>query len=94
MKMIPLLRLPRWNDVLLEIYKSGERNPYCEKLNRSLKASLTHIRDIVKSLAEHSLVEVKPNHKIKRLALTKRGKRVAVWIFQIKAELNRQDNQE
>jgi len=74
---------------LLEIYRTEDRNRYCEKLNRRIKASLTHIREIVRLLAKHSLIQIKPNHKIKRLALTERGKRVAALLQEIKLELDK-----
>ena len=86
--MICFLTMPRWHDVLLEIYKSREQDRYCEKLNRAVKASRTHIREIVKLLAHHNLIKIEPTVKTKRLCLTEKGKRVAGSIIEIKAELN------
>lgn len=83
------LRLPRWNDVLLEIYKSQERDSYCEKLNRAVKGSRTHLREIVKSLAKSELVEILPDKKIKKLALTEKGRRVSLCIQQMKSDLRK-----
>lgn len=82
------LRLPRWNQVLLEIYKSQNKPSYSQKLNRRLKASLTHIREIIKQLVAYKLVEVRPKHRIKRLVLTDRGRRVAASLQEIRYELN------
>lgn len=89
LKMIMCLRLPRWNDVLLAIYKTRKENRYCERLNRNLKASRTHIRQIVKLLAQHNLIEIIETKKIKRLAITERGRKVIVAILQIRSELSR-----
>ena len=87
LKLIKRLRLPRWNDVLLAIYQDIKENRYCERLNRNLKASRTHIRQIVKLLAQHNLIEIIETRKIKRLAITERGRRVIVAILQIRSEL-------
>ena len=86
--MICFLTMPRWHDVLLQIYKSPDRERYCEKLNRAVKASRTHIREIVKLLARYNLIEVQPTKKTKRLCLTEKGRKVASFIMEIKAELN------
>ncbi len=82
------LRLPRWNHVLLEIYRCQDKPSYSQKLNRRLKASLTHIREIVKQLEEHDLIEIQPMHKIKCLVLTDRGRRIATSLQEVKCELN------
>ena len=85
--MICNLRIPRWHDVLLEIYKNTEKMSYCEKLNRRIKASLTHLREIVKLLAKHKLIKIVPSKKINLLAITEKGKRVASSILHLKTEL-------
>lgn len=85
--MMYILRIPRWNDVLVELHRAQDRHSYCERLNRRIKASLTHVREIVKMLVRHRLVKVQPMKKIKHLALTDKGKRVAGSIIHIKTEL-------
>ena len=87
--MICSLKMPRWNDVLLAIYKSREDCRYCEKLNRTVRASRTHIREIVKVLARHRLIEIIHTKKVKRLELTEKGRKIAAYILQIRSELNR-----
>lgn len=89
MEMISSLRMPRWNDVLLAIYKSRGSCRYCEKLNRTVRASRTHIREIVRTMALHKLIEVIHTNKIKRLELTEKGKKIAGYVMGIRAELNR-----
>ena len=81
--------MPRWNDVLVEIHRSQERNRYCEKLNRSVKGSRSHIREIVKLLARYNLIEIRAAKKIKKLALTEKGEKVTLSILQIKSELRK-----
>jgi len=85
--MISLLKIPRWNDVLTEIHKTQEKYRYCEKLNKGVKCSRTHIREIVKLLAENKLVEIIPTKKIKKIALTEKGHKVTIAILTIKSEL-------
>jgi len=82
------LRLPRWNHVLLEIYKCQDKPSYSQRLNRRLKASLTHIREIVKQLEACNLIEVQPKQKIKHLVLTDKGRRIAASLQEVKFELN------
>jgi len=86
--MISRLSLPRWHDVLLEIHKARDNSRYCEKLNRRVQASLTHMREIVRLLADHHLIEIVPNGKTKALVLTEKGKTVALLILSIKSELS------
>ena len=85
--MMSTLRMPRWNDVLVEIHKSQEKHRYCEKLNRNIKVSRSHIREIVKLLALNNLIEIIPTNKIKKLELTKKGQKVTIAIQTIKSEL-------
>jgi|APFre7841882654_1041346.scaffolds.fasta_scaffold91566_1 predicted transcriptional regulator len=85
--MIHTLRLPRWNDVLLELYKSQQRQNYCEKLNRRVKTSRSHIQAIVKLLEKNGLITITPGKKLKKLSLTERGKDVATAIQQLRSEL-------
>lgn len=85
--MIHKLRLPRWNDVLLEIYKSQHRHSYCERLNRRVRTSRSHIQAIVKLLEQNGLVERESGKKLKRLTLTDRGKEIALAIQQLRLEL-------
>lgn len=86
--MVNKLRMPRWNDVLLAIYKSQDSGRYCQRLNRRVKGSLTHLRDIVQALARQKLIEVYNQKKIKRIRLTEKGQRVAVHILKIKCVLS------
>jgi len=39
--------MPRWNDVLVEIYNAMEQYRYCQKLTREVKGSLTYLREII-----------------------------------------------
>ncbi len=89
LQMTHFLRLPKWNDVLLEIYRSPEKYRYCEKLNRSVKASLTHLREILHLLAANNLIEFIPSSKIKRIALTEKGKLVALLVMDVRTALSR-----
>ena len=86
--MIQSLRLPRWNDVLFELYKDQQRHNYCEKLNRRVKTSRSHIQAIVKLLEKNGLVTITPGKKLKRLNLTQRGMDVAMAIHQLRVELS------
>lgn len=88
MQTTQFLRLPKWNDVLLEIYRSPEKYRYCEKLNRSVKASLTHLREILHLLAVNNLIEILPSPKIKRIVLTEKGRRVALSVMEVRNALS------
>lgn len=81
------LRMPKWNHVLLEIHRSREHQRYCERLNRTVKCSMTHLRDVVKHLERHGLIEFKPASKVKHIEITDKGKRVIYCIMQMKSEL-------
>jgi predicted transcriptional regulator len=87
--MISSLTMPRWNDVLLAMYKSREDCRYCEKLNRTVRASRTHIREIIRAMARHGLIEIIESSKIKRLELTEKGKKIAAYVLGIRSELSR-----
>jgi predicted transcriptional regulator len=85
--MLSGLRVPRWNDVLLEIHKSQERYRYCEKLFRRIDGSKTQIREIVKQLERSNLITINHLSKIKKLNLTEKGRKIALSIMTIKLEL-------
>ena len=85
--MPKFLKLPRWNDVLVEIFKNKEKNRYCDKLNKKIQGSRTHIREIVKLLARKRLIDIKPMKKIKLLRLTDKGKKITDSLIQIRTEL-------
>lgn len=82
-----LLHLPKWSNVLIGIYKTPEYKRYCQKINREVKASINHLRAIVRLLEEAKLIEIIPSRKIKRINMTEKGKRVVVNILNIKSEL-------
>lgn len=81
------LRLPQWNAVLLAIYRSQEDHRYCQRLNRKVRGSLTHLRNIVNRLARHKLIRVIPGSKINQINLTKKGEQVATSIIRIRSVL-------
>ena len=87
--MIQNLRLPRWNDILVEIHRNQQRENYCKNLIRRVRGSLTHISDTVAILAERGLVEIDGSQKIKRIVLTEKGKKVAESIMIIRSEMNK-----
>ena len=85
--MMNNLRMPRWIDILLAIYKSPEQHRYCERLNRSVGCSLTYFRNTVVLMAKHNLLEIQEGRKIKTLRLTERGHQMASSILAIKSLL-------
>jgi Mn-dependent DtxR family transcriptional regulator len=82
------IKLPRWSDVLIEIYKSQESKRYCQRLNRRIQGSLTHLREVVRWLAQNNLVIITPTSKVKQLALTEKGERIAQYIIRMKLEFS------
>ena len=85
--MISMIKLPRWGDVLLEISKTKERYRYCERIQKVVKCSRSHIREIVKTLEKSNLIEITPTTKIKRIELTEKGQKISIAIQTIKSEL-------
>lgn len=85
--MVELLYLPKWSKIITEIYKTPEHYRYCQKINRGVKASLNHLRTVIKLLETAQLIEIVPTKKIKRINLTEKGKRVAVYILNIESEI-------
>jgi len=81
------LYLPVWIDVLVQLYKAPDYKRYCQRMNRDVKTSMTHLRAVVRRLAEKNLVEIVPTKKIKRIIMTDKGKRIAVAVQNIKSEL-------
>ena len=81
------LYLPRWNDVLVEIFNEVNGNRYCQKLNRRVKGSLTHLRGVVRLLEKFGLVKIVPTKKIKQIILTEKGRRACINIMNLKSEL-------
>ena len=73
----------------MAIYRSHERSRYCEKLYHAVASSKSHIREIVRRLALDGLIVILPEKKVKRLVLTKKGRRIAEFLFEIKAELSK-----
>lgn len=86
--MLYFLRLPRWNHVLLEIYRSPEGARYCERLTRRVKGSQSHLRDVVKMLERHRLIRIEPTSKVKKLTLTEKGRKVALHLLEVRAEIS------
>ena len=86
--MIKHLRLPKWNEILLEIYSNRRGYSYCQKLNKSVRGSIGYIGHMVKALARKNLVRITPKKNINRLELTDKGKKVASAIFEIKTEID------
>lgn len=78
------LRIPRWIDILLAIHKSPEQRSYCERLNRSVRCSLTYFRNTVALMAKHDLLEILDGRKIKILRLTERGHQLASSVLALK----------
>jgi len=81
------LKLPRWSDVLVEIHKRQPRICYSEKLNKSIKGSLTYLREVIKALENQKLIEIIPTSNIKRIILTDTGVLVSGSIQQILEQL-------
>ncbi len=86
--MIQRLKLPRWNEILIEIYKNKNNNKYSQKLNRNIKGSLSHLRAIVKKLEKRNIIKVTPNKNQKDLELTEKGEKIAIAVLTIKTALH------
>jgi Mn-dependent DtxR family transcriptional regulator len=71
------LSIPLWNEVLVELSRTNEKDRYCERLNRRMKASRSHMAAIVKRLQENGLIAAIAAKKIKKLVLTEKGTKVA-----------------
>lgn len=69
--------------MLVEIHKQHSRICYSEKLNRSIKGSLTYLREVIKALEDQKLIEIVPESRIKRLVLTDSGLTVSDSVQQI-----------
>ena len=78
---------PRWQDVLLAIPRLSENQRYCEKLNRLVKGSRTHLRKVVQHLVELGLLREERAGRVKKLSLTDRGQRIALALSELKSEL-------
>ena len=78
---------PRWNEVLLQIYKSRDASRYGERLNRLVRGSRTHLRKVISMLERHQLIEIIPSKKIKRILLTDKGNRVAALLLELRLAL-------
>ena len=81
------LRLPRWNDILIAIYKGQQRKPYAQKLNREIRGSLTYLREVVKALNEAQLIEIYHGKKTKHIVLTEKGRQVAEKLLAVRDQL-------
>jgi len=81
------LYLPKWHEVLAQLYKTPDKYRYSQKLNIGIRGSLTHLRHVVRLLEANKLVEIIPTKKIKRIHLTEKGKNVAKAILEIKSEI-------
>lgn len=86
------LRLPKWNDILIAIYKSQQRKPYAQKLNREIRGSLTHLRGVIKSLADFQLIEIYNGKKTKHLMLTEKGRQVAEKLLSVRDYLRQSES--
>lgn len=77
--------MPRWQEVLLGIYRSRKRHRYAERLHRLIKGSRTYIREVVRRLAAYDLIQIVPTKKIKKLKLTERGRKVIHSILEMQS---------
>jgi len=70
--------LPLWAHVLVAIHNSPEKVRYCEKLNRKVQASRSHIRTIVGLLKERGMITIANAGKTRRISLTESGTKLAL----------------
>ena len=85
--MYRTLTLPKWNHLLVSLYKSQPHERYAERLNRRMRSSLTHLRELVRALESHRLIELYSEKKRKMLILTEKGRRVTNSTQSILSEL-------
>ncbi len=85
--MTSSIYLPKWNEVLVALYRAPDYRRYCQKINHQVESSANHIREIVKQLTKKKLIEIFATKKIKRIFVTDKGKRVAISILDIMSEL-------
>ncbi len=86
--MIQRLKLPRWNEILIEIYKNSSSNKYSQKLNRKIKGSLSHLRAIMKKLEKKNIIIRTPHKNQKNIELTEKGEKIAIAVLTIKTALH------
>ena len=68
--MDPDLNLPIWSDVLVAMAGLGAEDSYCEKLNKKVKTTRSHMSRIVKKLESNALVVSCRGKKIKIASVT------------------------
>ena len=84
--MVRKIRIPRWQHILLVIYKSPERERYGERLNRIVQGSRTHLRVVLQGLVREGLITMKVRKNKKPVILTEKGERMAIALMELRSE--------
>lgn len=81
--MAPKLTIPRWQRMLIEIYRASTHNRYGSYLIRTIGGSRTHIREVLRRLERQGLVTLQRLHNRKIILLTERGKSIAGAVMEL-----------
>jgi Mn-dependent DtxR family transcriptional regulator len=81
--MSKTLRIPRWQRMLIEIFKASTHNRYGSYLIRVLGGSRTHIRYLLSKLERQGLVLLMRLQNRKTISLTDRGEKIAKAVMEL-----------
>ena len=83
--MTETIYLPKWTDVLVSLYNLPKEHRYCGRLYRKTGITIRHLRELIAHLESRDLVCRCETGKIKYIALTESGTRIAELFLQIYA---------
>ena len=81
--MTPLY-LPRWQEVLIAIFKLSETQRYPQKLYRVCPTSSSHAKTIIKTLHYYNLIHINKKGSRRFLKLTSQGETLSQHLIQVR----------
>ncbi len=83
------ISLPKWTEVLVVLYNTPEAHRYCGRLYRKTGITARHLRNLMADMEDMQFVRRREGTKIRYIALTKTGTRLAQLFLEIYPTLKR-----
>lgn len=87
--MSSAISLPKWTEVLVAIYNTPEPHRYCGRLYRKTGVTARHLRSLIAHMEDMEFVRRQDGTKIRYIALTETGERLAQLFLEIYPTLKR-----
>lgn len=82
-KMSKQIYLPKWTELVVALYNTPSEQRYNQKLHRTIAITTRHLRTLISDLEDMGIATTTRKSKIKYIALTEKGEKVAESLLQI-----------